>query len=269
MPLTKALCLKIKKNNGVQFLVDLSSEVLIAVTFILFFAALIHGCIGFGFPMVATPLLALVTDIQTAIVLTLIPTLLVNLTSIASEGNILYALRHHLSLALLAMAGSAIGTIILIFTNSNIFEALLGLVIITYLLSDKIKINLSWVYIYPRLSKVVFGVSAGILGGLTNVMAPILIIYSLESKHTKSETIQASNFCFMFGKIIQLVFFSIHGNFNLSELSTSSIMLIVVSLALYLGINFKKKINVNIYKRVLRAFLSVLAMILLIKFAYI
>jgi uncharacterized membrane protein YfcA len=52
---------------------DLSSEVLIAATFIFFFAAFIHGSIGFGFPMVATPLLALITDIQTAIILTLIP----------------------------------------------------------------------------------------------------------------------------------------------------------------------------------------------------
>ena len=100
-------------------------------------------------------------------------------------------------------------------------------------------------------------------------MAPILIIYSLESKHTRSETIQASNFCFMLGKTIQLVLFSIHGKFNLSELSTSLVMLIAVSLALYIGINLKNKINVNIYKRVLRAFLSVLAMILLIKVAYI
>lgn len=90
---------------------------------------------------------------------------------------------------------------------------------------------------YPRLSKVVFGISAGILGGVTNVMAPIFIIYSLESKHTRSETIQASNFCFMFGKTIQLVLFSIHGKFNPSEISTSLVMLITVSLALYLGIN--------------------------------
>ncbi len=246
----------------------LSSEVLIVAAFIFFFAAFIHGSIGFGFPMVATPLLALVTDIHTAIILTLIPTLLVNLASIASEGNIFYALRRHLSLALLAMAGSAIGTLILIFTNSHIFEALLGLVIIAYLLSERIKIDLSWIYMYPRLSKVVFGISAGILGGLTNVMAPILVIYSLESKHTKSEIIQASNFSFMFGKTVQLVLFSIHGKYNLSELSTSLVMLVAVSLALYLGINVKKKINVNIYKRVLRAFLSVLAMTLIIKVAY-
>ena len=248
---------------------DLSLEVLIAVTCILLFAAFIHGCIGFGFPMVATPLLALITDIQTAILLTLIPTLLVNLTSIASEGKIFYALRQHFLLALLAMAGSAIGTVILIFTNSYIFEALLGLVIITYLFSERMKINLSWVYMYPRLSKVTFGISAGVLGGLTNVMAPILIIYSLESKHTKNETIQASNFCFMFGKTIQLVLFYIHGKFSQSELSTSLIMLIAVSLALYLGIHLKKKINTHTYKKVLRAFLSVLAMILLIKVAYI
>jgi uncharacterized membrane protein YfcA len=247
----------------------LGSEVLIAATFIFFFAAFIHGSIGFGFPMVATPLLALVTDIQTAIILTLIPTLLVNLASIASEGNILYAFRRHLSLALLAMAGSAIGTLILISTNSHIFEALLSFVIIAYLLSERIKINLSWIYMYPRLSKVVFGISAGILGGVTNVMAPILVIYSLESKHTRSETIQASNFCFMFGKTIQLVLFSIHGKLSLSEISTSLVMLIAVSLALYLGINLKNKINVNAYKRVLRAFLSVLAIILLIKVAYI
>ncbi|MDM8565142.1 sulfite exporter TauE/SafE family protein [Candidatus Halobeggiatoa sp. HSG11] len=247
---------------------DLNSEILIVAAFIFFFAAFIHGSIGFGFPMIATPLLALVTDIHTAIILTLIPTLLVNLASIASEGNILYALRRHLSLALLAMTGSAIGTLILIFTNSHIFEALLGLVIIAYLLSERIKINLSWIYMYPHLSKVVFGISAGILGGLTNVMAPILVIYSLESKYTKSEIIQASNFSFMFGKTVQLVLFSVHGKYNLSEFLISLVMLVAVSLALYLGINIKKKINANIYKRVLRAFLSVLAMTLIIKVAY-
>ncbi|MES9904393.1 MAG: sulfite exporter TauE/SafE family protein [Sedimenticola sp.] len=247
---------------------DFSSEVLIVAAFIFFFAAFIHGSIGFGFPMVATPLLALVTDIQTAIILTLTPTLLVNIVSIASEGNILYALRRYLSLALFAMAGSTIGTLILIFTNSQIFEALLAIVIIIYLLSERININLSWIHKYPRSSKIIFGISAGILGGLTNVMAPVLIIYSLESKRTKSEIIQASNFCFMFGKIIQLVLFSIHGKFNLSELSTSLVILIVVSLALYLGISIKKKINVNIYKRVLRVFLLILAVTLLIKVAH-
>ena len=92
---------------------EFSFEALIFIAVVFLLAAFIHGSIGFGFPMVATPLLALSTDIQTAIVLTLIPTLLVNLISIISEGNILVAARRHFPLALFAMLGSAVGTQIL------------------------------------------------------------------------------------------------------------------------------------------------------------
>ena len=152
--------------------------------------------------MVATPLLALFTELQIAIVLTFIATLLVNLISIISEGDILLAVRRHLSLALFALLGSAVGTQILLSVNSDIFKGLLGIVILTYLIVEKIKLELSWIRSYPKLSKFVFGVSPGLLGGSTNVMAPVLIIYSLESKHSKSEIVQAANLCFVFGKII-------------------------------------------------------------------
>ncbi|MCW8929696.1 MAG: sulfite exporter TauE/SafE family protein [Gammaproteobacteria bacterium] len=246
---------------------DFNIDVLIVFAFIFFLASFIHGSIGFGFPMVATPLLAILTDIQTAIILTLIPTLLVNIVSIISEGRLLYAIRRYLSLALFAMGGSAIGTFILIITDSEIFELLLATAILVYLLLEKIKFNIFWIKAYPLFSKLFFGVLAGCLGGLTNVMAPVLIIYTLESKYSKSEIIQASNICFLLGKIIQLFLFSLHGKFNTNELTTSAIMLIVVSLALYLGVRIKKNIEVNSYKNVLRVFLFVLSVLLFIKVA--
>ena len=176
---------------------NFSYEALIFFTFFFFLAAFIHGSIGFGFPMVATPLLALFTDLQTAIVLTFIPTLLVNLISLISEGDVILAARRHLSLALYALLGSAAGTQILLSVNSTYFKGLLGIVILIYLLFEKTKLELSWIRVYPRLSKLIFGVSAGVVGGLTNVMGPVLIIYSLESKHSKSEIVQAANLCFL------------------------------------------------------------------------
>ena len=177
-------------------------ELLIFAGTISFFAAFIHGSIGLGFPIVATALLALFTDIQTAIVLTLIPNILANIVSIKNEGRILVASRRYLAFALLIMLGSAIGTQVLIFTHSEIFKALLAITIIIYLLAEKIKLNLSWVREHQSFAKFSFGISAGILGGLTNVMAPILIIYSLESKLSKSDTIQRLNFCFLSGKLV-------------------------------------------------------------------
>jgi uncharacterized membrane protein YfcA len=155
-----------------MLLMNFSYEAWIFIIFIFCLAASIHGSIGFGFPLEATPLLALFTDIQTAIVLTFIPTLLVNLISIVSEGNILLAAQRHFSLALFAMLGTAVGTQIMLSVNSDIFKGLLGIVIIIYLLVEKTKLKLSWIWLYPKLSKLTYGVSAGLVGGLTNVMGP-------------------------------------------------------------------------------------------------
>jgi uncharacterized membrane protein YfcA len=218
-------------------------------------AAFIHGSIGLGFPIVATPLLALVTDLQTAIIVTLIPNLLINLISIKSEGSILTAFRRYLPLALM----------VLIWTHSEIFKALLAITIIVYLLAERIRLNLSWVREHRNAARVVFGISAGILGGLTNVMAPVLIIYSLESKYGKGDTIQLLNFCFLSGKMIQLIVFAVDGRYTGIELSISSFMLFVASFSLYGGILIKKRIRTDLYKKILKGVLLILAAILLIQ----
>ena len=174
-------------------------------------------------------------------------------------------MRRHFSLALLAMLGSALGTQILLTANSDIFKGLLGVVIIIYLLAEKIKLKLSWIREQEKFSKFTFGLLAGITGGLTNVMAPVLIIYSLESKYSKSETVQASNLCFLLGKIIQILLFIINGKFSQNEFLTSSAMFIVTSIALYGGIAVRNKIKGKVYKKILRLLLFILAIILLIQ----
>ena len=193
---------------------DFNTDFLIIFSLIIFISSLVHGTVGFGFPMLATPLLAMVTDMKTAILYIAIPTLLINLISIYSEGDFLQALKRFFPLAIIGMIGSAIGTQILIYSNSEIFKLLLALSIFLYLFLQKFKIQMSWVQERKKLSMVVFGLVAGIIGGLTNVMASILIIYSLESKHTKKEIIQSTNLCFLFGKIIQIILLAIHGSFS-------------------------------------------------------
>ena len=240
-----------------------SPEFLLIAAIIFFLAAVFHGSIGTGFPMIATPLLALMTDIQTAIILTLIPTLLVNVVSIISEGNASKAVKQHFPLALYALLGSSLGTLLLISLDSEIFKALLAIAILIYLFIDKIQFNLSWIRRQPQLSKLVFGTSAGVLGGLTNVMAPVLIIYSLESRHSKKQIIQANNLCFLFGKLIQIILFSSYGEINKSEFTTSLIMLLVTAVALFIGVRIKKRIQADLYKKILKGLLLVLAITIL------
>jgi uncharacterized membrane protein YfcA len=118
---------------------------------------------------------------------------------------------------------------------------------------------MNWIREKKRLSMIVFGLSAGIIGGLTNVMASILIIYSLESKHSKKEIIQSTNLCFLFGKIIQIILFTIHGSFNQELLSVSFSSLIIVAIAMFAGLMIKNKIAQDIYRKVIKVVLFVIA----------
>ena len=238
---------------------DLNTDFLIIFSIIIFISSLIHGSIGFGFPLIATPLLAIVTDMKTAILYIAIPTLLINLISIYSEGNFFQAIKRFYPLAITAMIGSTIGTLILIYSNTEFFKLLLAFSIFLYLFIQKFKIQMQWVEKKKRLSILVFGFLAGIIGGLTNAMASILIIYSLESKHTKKEIIQSTNLCFLFGKVIQIILFTIYGSFNQELLTVSFYSLLIVGLAMIIGLKIKDKIPQEIYRKVIKIVLFVIA----------
>jgi uncharacterized membrane protein YfcA len=118
---------------------DLNTDFLLIISLIIFISSLVHGSIGFGFPMIATPLLAMITDMKTAILYIAIPTLLINLISIYSEGNFLQAVKKFYPLALMGMIGSAIGTQILIYSSTDFFKLLLALSIFLYLFIQNLK----------------------------------------------------------------------------------------------------------------------------------
>lgn len=240
-------------------------EFLITLTIILLTSAFVHGSVGFGFPMIATPLLAMFTDLQTAIIYTLIPTLLVNILSIRSEGDFLKAVKRFYPLALLATLGSAIGTTLLIKLDTDIFKFILVFAILLYLFFDYKKVKFPWVGNNPKASMSIFGIGSGIIGGLTNVMSATLIIYVLESKFTKKEIVQSFNICFLFGKIIQITIFSIAGKFTQVEISQSFIPLVFVALSIFIGIKIRNKINPIVYAKMVKTVLLLIAITLFIQ----
>jgi len=91
------------------------------------------------------------------------------------------------------------------------------------------------------------------------------MMYTLESKFTKSEIIQASNICFLFGKIIQIILFSFAAVFTVQEMQHSFILLLFVSIALYIGIKIKFLINSIYYTIFVKIILFVIAMLLILQ----
>jgi hypothetical protein len=85
-------------------------------------SAFVHGAFGFGFPLLATPLLALGYDLRTAILLTLVPTVSIDLISIVSERHWRSALQRDWPIPAFTIVGSVMGTQLLLAVEPEPFR---------------------------------------------------------------------------------------------------------------------------------------------------
>lgn len=243
-------------------------DFLLLLGLIMCFASFVQGSIGFGFPMIATAFLSLFMDIQTAILFTLIPSIFLNIISIRSEGHFFVAVKQNYGFALFTVIGSAIGTYILLSYDSMVFKLLLAGIIFFYLFFNKFEIQLKFIAQSPKKSLVGFGLLTGIVGGLTNVMAPIFLMYSLEAKHSKAQMIQAGNICFLWAKMVQIVLFGMHGQLGQIQWSFALGILLFVVVFFYAGTKIKKKLNAKLYRNLIKFLLFFIALSLVFKSLY-
>ena len=231
------------------------------------FAATIHGAIGIGYPMIATPLLAMVTDVRTAILILVIPTIALNIINIVQGGGWRKSIGLYWPLAVYGAAGSFIGTRLLVVISPETFRPLLAAAILLYLNADRLGIGFPWVKRYPKGATAIFGLSAGFLGGTVNVMLPALVIFALEMKMEKNTMIQVFNFCFLFGKLIQGVVFAQAGFFTVEILHIALPLTLVSVVVLLSAISLRDKLNEQLYKKWLRRLLYCMSLVLVIQFA--
>jgi uncharacterized membrane protein YfcA len=230
------------------------------------FAALIHGAIGLGFPMIATPFLALITDVRTAILLLVLPTVVINVANILKGGRWDQSLAVYWPLAIYGMIGSLIGTRLLIIFSPEPFRLLMAAMLVLYLNAERIGVGFYWVHHRPRIAFAVFGLAAGLLAGTVNVMLPALIILALEMRMPKIVMIQVFNFCFLFGKLTQGAVFVQAGLMTAEVLSVSAPLAILGLVVMFLGMRIRDRIPARTYRLWLRRLLAVLAVMLMVQF---
>ncbi|REF27317.1 hypothetical protein BDD26_2084 [Xenorhabdus cabanillasii] len=176
---------------------------IIVLSLLFITAALLHGISGIGFPIASTTALSLFIPLKEGVILALWPTLLINVLSVISGGKIGPILHKYSLLALFSLLGSFIGAKLLFWVNPAYLQLLLSGVIAFYIISSVCSNN----FHLPAspIILALFGLVAGVIGGATNAMSPILIMCLLAMSNDRHEIARAANLCFLLGKISQLV----------------------------------------------------------------
>ena len=247
---------------------DIHVSAYLLILGIVLLSALVHGSLGLGFPMLATPLVAMLTDVLSAMLIVLVPTLAINIISIARGGHWRQSVGRHWPLALYGALGSIVGTRLLMATDPAPYKLLLAAVILVYLYINRYGVRMPWVKHRPALAYLVFGICAGLLAGTVNVMVPALIIFALEAGLTPRVTVQVFNFCFLLGKSSQALVFARAGLFT-SEVIVATLPLAAATIvALAVGMVLQNRIDGETYRRWLKYVLLVISVMLVGQYGY-
>ena len=246
---------------------SLSWVVLLAAAAIFLVAGFMHGTLGLGFPMLSTPLLAIMMDIRSAILLTLVPTVTANLISIWRGGRWSESIGRYWPLAVMIPLGTLLGTWLLVSIDPAPFRLLLAAAIVLHLSNNRIRgIHLAWVRTHTGLAYLLFGLAAGFLAGTVNVMVPLLIIFALEVGMAPVAMVQVFNLCFLAGKTAQIGAFVYAGLFTWPLVVVTFPMALGAAGMLLVGMRIRERVDAETYRGWLRKVLVAMALILVIQY---
>lgn len=243
-------------------------EIMQSIIFIA--AAILHGITGMGFPMLGTTALAFIMPLSKVVALVALPSLLMSLLVLCSNNKkgfyqeIVYYLKTYKLLAIGSVVGSILGVKLLLILPVSWLFLLMAIITLYYSVNGILNVcakakNIQ--VVANNKNMVLFGFLAGVIGGSTNAMSPILLIFLLSETEDKNRIAKASNLCYLLAKIVQI--YMLKDQYlllNKSEYGLIFLLSVLSIIGLYVGIWLRTKISPNFFKMLIFIVLLVLAL---------
>jgi len=246
--------------------INLGWPVIAWIIVVTMLAGYIQGLLGVGYPMLATPLLSLVVDLRTAVIVTVPTIMLLSAYLIFRGGNLRESVARFWYMPPCMVVGALIGARIFLSVDPSWLLLSLGLALLMY-------VSLDWLgraqfpgakrFLHP--GAVLCATLAGVSESAINVGGPFLLIWCLVMGLTPVTLIQVLNLCFLTGKTTQVAALTAGGIPVMAWLSTVPLAVFAL-LPFLLGIRMRERSDVAAYRRWLRVFLSLMAFLMIARF---
>jgi len=228
----------------------MSIEILVFMAAVCVLSGFAHGALGFGFPLLATPLAALAVDMKSAIAVLAPVTLVLVVISVLRGGRLLELIREFWYLPLAIAIGAWLGTRILLAAPPEPFTLVLALV-------ERLRLPFG----------VGFAFVAGIFEAIANVAGPMLLVYFMLLGAAPGQIVQTLNLCFSVGKGTQVATLAASGALGAPTWLAVAGLSVPALAGLAGGMRVRSRIDADTYRRWLRKALGVMVVLLLVQFA--
>jgi len=237
--------------------------VLVGVALLL--AAFVKGATGLGFPLIATPTVALLLDIRIAVTILILPNLLMDVTQVFRDGFPYAVLRRFKSMVGLTVIGVFLGTLVLVRTPLWVLNLCLGIMVLIFVGSNMLKFDFRISPAAEKLLSPIFGFISGFLNGMTNAAGPTLAIYFYSLKLEKRDFVKSIATIFCITKAAQLVAVSTWNLFNWTTITLSLQVVLFTLLGFCAGLRTQDRVNQKTFSRGLLVLLTLIGIILIVR----
>lgn len=224
------------------------------------FSGTVKGMVGVGFPVMAMSILTLFIEPVVAVALVSIPILVTNAWQAFQANNYRAIFRRFWPLIVTMMIGTVIGGAAVTYVNANILLGAVGAVAVMFSVVSVMSPNLSIAPARERQIGVWTGMGTGIIGGLTTVHGPPVIMYLLALDLKKDAFVGAVGLVWFCASIPMVGAYLYQGVLGPFELKWSMIAVVPSLIGLYVGEKLRARINQNLFKKTLVLFLFVVGL---------
>lgn len=210
-------------------------------------ASLIQGITGFGFALIAVPLLSLfIPELRNITPIIVIYSLLTNVIIVYKSRRYI-DLKKIIPLIIFGIIATPIGTYILLYVNVSTLKIIIGLIItitaFAMLKNFKIKIK------NQGISYGIVGLLSGFLNGSTGLSGPPVVLF-LTNQNTDKDVFRANlTFYGVATNIFAIILFIAEGVVNTSVINFTILYLPALIIGVFGGIILSAKINETLFKK--------------------
>jgi len=239
--------------------------IIAACAFAIMLGGLVKGTLGVGLPLFAVPIMSLMIGSTQAIALVAVPVLVSNIWQAWQEGNWKASLKRFWPL----MVSQGIMTVLAVhWTLDFSVKQLNMLVAFAVVLAVVAMLFKPRFNIPPEREKIVgalVGTASGLLGGVSSLMGPILISYTMSLKMQRDEFVGAISIIYLNAAWpLYLAMFSF-GRMEVVDLGYSVLALIPMAIGLTVGQKLRHRLSEDAFRKVLLGFLIFVATLLVLR----
>ena len=242
---------------------NLEPTTIFIIIFSLCLGGFTKGVISWGFPVISLPILTIVLPPTSALFLLFFPIIFANIREINFKNMSNYNKLIPFSVGI--FSGILIGSYIFHNTKSEIISIAIGITIIIFAFINFKGFKINEILVSNKLFGLLYGLFSGVIGGMTTVLGPLMIIYLVSLNFSKERFSQNVSFL-VFATLIPLyIMFFIYQKVVINDFLVTSLALIPAMFMQYIGLKIRDKIPQETFKNLTLIFLTFVGLLVLYK----